>query len=210
MKQKPVHELKNILETCGWHEGRDISAGFANALMLKIYPNSVLNVFAEFGDLSFVKDVTTPMHTRHFEIRIEFKSSMLNNQELFEYYSIIGNVETPEFKIEPQRYYDGDLEYYFSVLLGTQLYTLSGYIDHGDNLLIDKNQNVYLLDDIGNLSWIAPDIMTGLNRLLVGIDYYIPFHENTVEWVFNKDETPAFIPPINKNLNGINPFFTKK
>lgn len=198
-------DIEAILKRAGWFPSRSISQEILHLPLTQKLPKKVLDVFIEFGNLTFV--------ARNNKNEIVYEVNMMSTTEMFHSESLLNLFENNEFEdirsINIELGHKNSI-YYYSFLLGTQLYPICDLKIEQGILLMDELGNVYIIDGISNLTWIARDFLTGMERLLFNMRNGASFYEETLEWVFKEGEIPAFTPPTNKILNGKNPFFTKK
>lgn len=200
--------LEDILLKSGWYPGRDIRSQFVDKPLTQILPLIVLDAFAEFGDINLRSELLMDQKDISYKEEVLLSTDQFNHQSVLEYYNnyaFHGNES-----INTNLVIDGQAEaYYYSCLIGTQLYTLSNLLDNA-TMFMDKYGNVYKKNAIVELIWIAPDLLTGLKEILFGPEMYLILNEERLEWMGERGASSDFTPPINKNLNGKNPFFTKK
>lgn len=189
--------MYNELPKAGWFEGRDISNTFSYLPLTSMLPDKIIRVLAEFGGLTFESMHQTGKRIQKIEMP---SASFLGNQKLADFYLtyryVLGD------KIDLKKGKENNW-YCYSVLLGTQIYAISNLEEMG-LMFMDEFGNVYELNFLNDFYWVGKDIFHGLNKLLYGTGPSLLLGgENKTEWIGN---LPEVLPPLNKNLNGIDPW----
>jgi hypothetical protein len=181
-KENFIHVLKDA----GWHQGRNIKSKIEDNPLYKLFPKNVQNFFCEFGGL-----------TLHVENKFEIMAIYINhfsNPKAFEYYD--SNTYRINDEIDLGK---DDLTYYYSTLIGLQLYPVAGLIEH-NTVLMDENGNFYIIDFIPQLIWISNNTFDALVKIVLGSSDISILNEHTLTWMA----------PVGKELNHIlplNPLF---
>ncbi|MCM0666538.1 SUKH-3 domain-containing protein [Flavobacterium tyrosinilyticum] len=178
--------FKDALINAGWYEGRNIKNEIENNPLYKILPPKIQDFYCEFGGL-----------TLHAENSLE---TMIINIDHFRNEKVVecNNFETYRINDEID-FENDDLEYYYSTLIGTQLYYVAGLIEN-NSVHMDENGNFYIIDFIPQFTWVSDNAFEALTKIVVGSAYMYIFNEHTMKWM----------PPAGKELPHplpINPLF---
>lgn len=199
MEKEKYELLLEKLRLAGWYEGRNIKNEVNSPYNSLIYPSNVLNFFYEFGNLS-VQNIP-PVKSGYWrtpEINLSFSA------RTYDYYHNY-KIDTPD--LYPIQKNTDDSEYYYSVLIGKQLYFVFGADKEDTLLFMDELNNFYLIHyDIPCISWIGNNALEVLYNIFFGGFPNLGLNEHILKWERLLSEESDYKPPINKDLNGINPF----
>ena len=198
MEKEKYELLLEKLKLAGWYEGRNVKNEVDSPYNSLIYPQNALDFFYEFGNLP-IQNIP-PLDSNLWrcpEMNFSFSARTFNH---YQYYKD----NTPDlFHIDKNF---EDLDYYYSVLIGRLYFIFQG--DEDNALYIDELNNFYILSyHIPSISWIGNNAMEVLYNIFFGGMPYLGLNEDTLEWELGfRSVATDYKPPINKDLNGINPF----
>lgn len=182
------NNLTIVLNEAGWYKNRTIKTQIENTILYKIFPKKVQDFLCEFGNLI--------IHAEDKLETINTDTSYLNDTTLYNYYL---NSYQLDKKIDLTK--NNDLEYYYSTLIGFQLYPVADLIEQSI-VLMDENGNFYVIDSLPQLIWISDETFDALAKITFGTRDIAIFNEHNLEWMA----------PIEKELNRalpINPILKK-
>lgn len=182
-----LNDLKTTLINAGWHEGRSIKSKIENALLYQIFPAKIQNFLCEFGEL-----------TIHAENKIEtiiIDIDHLNNKKVYDYYSL--NIYKLHDEIDLTE--NKDQDYYYSALIGAQLYPVAELIEQS-SVMMDEHGNFYIIDSLPQLIWVSNKNFDALNKITFGLRDIAIFNEHTLEWMTQVGKELEIILPVNPIL----------
>jgi hypothetical protein len=161
--------FRTTLINAGWYEGRSIKSEIENTPFYKILPPKIQDFYCEFGGLK--------LHAENMLETMIIYIDHFSNSRIIEYY----NLET--YKINDEiDFKNDDLEYYYSTLIGTQLYCVGGLIEN-NTVHMDENGNFYIIDFIPQFTWVSDNAFEALVKTVMGsMDMYI-LNEHTMKWM---------------------------
>ena len=182
-----LNDLKTTLINSGWYKGRSIKSKIENTVLYKILPTKIQDFFCEFGEL-----------TIHAENKIEtmiIDIEYLNNKKAFDYQS--SNIYKLHDVIDLSD--DRSQNYYYSTLIGTQLYPVAELIEQS-SVMMDEHGNFYIIDSLPQLIWISNKTFDALNKITFGLRDIAIFNEHTLEWMIQVGKKLEIILPVNPIL----------
>jgi hypothetical protein len=185
-------DLKTTLLDAGWYDGRSIRKNIANTLLYKIFPAKIQDFLSEFGDLKI-----------HAENKIEtmtIDTSHMDSKKVFDYHHF--NVYKIGDKIDLSE--DKSLVYYYSTLIGTQLYPVAELIEQC-TVMMDENGNFYIINFLPELISVSNSTSDALTKIIFGSRGMAILNEDTLEWMPPIGKELEYTLPINPNLK-INPW----
>lgn len=177
-------DLITVVTNAGWHKGRNIGSKIENTILYKMFPKKVQDFLCEFGDLKIHADnkiQTITISTNHF-----------NNKEVFDYHN--DNAYKLNDKIDLTD--DRNENYYYSVLIGLQLYPIAKLIEQS-TLLMDENGNFYVINFIPELIWISNDTFEALSKITFGSMDVAIFNEHKMQWMVPAESNFLHTLPVN-------------
>lgn len=198
MNQEQKNNFKEILRQAGWFENRrEFMVCYDQ--FATILPKNVLHFISNYSNLKL--QLYTPDGKLWQEI--EFYSATVFCDLYIR--QKIGDIKmeiTEELDIKRG---NEDEVFYYSKLLGTQLYPVANLREQG-LLLIDCYLNVYDRNFLPQLNWIGKGFEEGLMNTLFGTKDYCAFDDTNMVWV-NREGKPTDLElPVNENLKQINPW----
>jgi hypothetical protein len=198
MNQEQKNTFKKILKQAGWFENRSEFIICYDQLV-KILPEEVLRFISSYCNLkvqSFSPDGKVWQEIEFFPDTVfcdlylkqgigDFKTDLLEKSDI-----IRGNE---------------DEVFYYSQLLGTQLYPVADLKEQG-LLLIDCNANVYDRNFLPQLNWVGKGFEEGLMNTLFGTKNYCALDDTNMVWVDRDGKLTDLDLPLNQNLKQINPW----
>lgn len=189
-------KIHDDLRNAGWYEGRNISTHFSELPATSLLPRKVMEMLSEFGGLTldaFDKDGKLIQ-------RIEIPTP----EEFYSYYDekrCLTENYFPGHTVDLKKGSEDDV-YYYSVLLGVQIYPLADSAE--GQIYIDEHGNFYELNFLNDFYWVGHDIFHGLEKLLYGEGSALLLGGGkNIEWIGEQKE---YKPPLNQTLNGIDPW----
>lgn len=197
--------LDELLSSANWFEGRNVSGQFSDSPLFEILPEKIIAAFSEYGDLKISQEV----FVNEIEIKLlEFVN--LNIERIFrdpkvlEYYK--ENMFDPKSGIKNDKWStESDIEFYYSVLIGTQLYFISDMMD-SNALYMDASGNVYMITFLNDLVWIDNNFRGAISKLFFGKNESYIFIAPRMVWNGKDGDIKADFLPVNKYLNEKNPW----
>ncbi len=189
-------KIHDDLRNAGWYEGRNICTHFSELPATSLLPREVMKILSEFGGLtleSFGKDG-----------KLIQKIEIPTPEEFYSYYDEKRCLTENYFPGHPVDLKKGSVDnvYYYSVLLGVQIYPLAHSAE--GQIYIDEHGNLYELNFLNDFYWVGNDIIHGLERLIHGNGPALLLGGQTkTEWIGPHQD---FMPPLNEALNGIDPW----
>ena len=184
--------LKSILVSAGWYEGRNIVSQLEPTPVYRIVPQSVINFVAEFGSLKINNDKALD------QVDV-VGADYFNSLEVYNYLKL--NSFNSSDRIDTTNEND---EYYYSALIGKQIYYVAR-LKENNNLMMDEDANFYLLTFIPEFIWIANKAEEAIQCILFGFNAPLLLNEQTLEWIPSLGEKLLYRPPLNNTLQ-INPW----
>lgn len=175
-------DFTTVLRNAGWYKERSIKSKIKNTILYEIFPKKIQDFLCEFGEL-----------TIHAENKIDtmiIDTEYLNNKKAFDYQS--SNIYKLHDEIDLSD--DRSQNYYYSTLIGIQLYPVAKLIEQS-TVFMDENGNFYTIDSLPQLIWISNETFDALTKIIFGSRDVAIFNEHTLEWMA----------PLGKELNKILP-----
>ena len=199
MEKEKYELLLEKLKLAGWYEGRNIKNEVDSPYNSLIYPQNVLVFFYEFSNLTFQNIL--PIKSGYW---VSSEISFSFSARTYEHYQYC---KTDAPNLFPIRKDTDDIEYYYSVLIGKELYFVLGGDREDTALYMDESNNFYLIhENIPCINWIGNNALDVFYNLFFGGFPNLGLNEHILKWDRLLSEESDYKPPINKDLNGINPF----
>jgi hypothetical protein len=190
--------LNNILAEAGWYPGRTIQLP-GNSLIAEQLPIAVKQFIAEFSGLNIRSYFESNQLIQEIEI--------LTAEDFFNLYTsdeFVSNKFSSELKVDITKG-ENDETYYYSALIGIQLYPVAHLREQG-TLFIDEKNNVYELNFLPQLNWIGNGVLRGIETCLFRNNEYMALDDINMIWI-TKDGNPSTLSlPLNEVLDSINPW----
>jgi hypothetical protein len=181
------NDLKSILISAGWYEGRNTGAQLEDTPVYRIVPQSVISFVTEFGSLKINNDKALD------QVEV-VGADYFNSLEVYNYIKL--NSFNNSDRIDTTNEND---EYYYSALIGKQIYFVAR-LKEGNNLMMDEDANFYILTFIPEFIWIAKKAEVAIHRILFGFNAPLLLNEQTLKWVPSVGEKLSYDPPLNDTL----------
>lgn len=206
-----VLENKRLLEKlseAGWYKGRKLfDIGQIDPFYCEYYPKNILEFICEFGSLELESDITFTQYDdtgSNIGIKLEIKTvSGLDPISILQEYPKYNKNDN----IDTSRFDKGDTDYYYSTLIGTNLYYIAHIGRDYSGLYMDEYNNIYCITHITDLCFLGNDIFNVFSMLLhfEKLSYKV-LNESKLEWLKSKDDLDAIQLPINESLRLFNPW----
>jgi hypothetical protein len=180
-------KIIELLKQSGWYEGRDMSSHIKNSSWISFLPKTVVDFYSSFMDLTICSQTKTECLTVD-------KVEILSNFQIANYYLELKEKLSNE--IDTSNDDDG---YYYSILLGTQIFSI-GMLTDRNILYLDKYGNFYMHTHINTFHWIANSTENAFCYLFSGGGGSKILDESRLIWVQSKINPIDYIPPINEKL----------
>lgn len=198
--------LLEKLNDAGWYKGRELfNINQIDQIYCKYYPKNVLELICEFGGIELESDITFTYYdtidsSREIKTKIKTVSGLDSIPILQKYpkYNKNDNIDTGRMS---------ETDYYYSTLIGTNLYFIADIGRDYSGLYMDEYNNVYCINHITNLIWLGNDIFNVFSSLLhFEKSSHRELDEMRLEWLKNKDDLDNIQLPINDSLLLFNPW----
>ncbi|MDW8851245.1 SUKH-3 domain-containing protein [Flavobacterium sp. MMLR14_040] len=171
-------DFTTVLINAGWYKGRTIKSKIENTILYEILPKKIQNFLCEFGELK--------IHAENRIATMIIDTGYLDNKKAFDYQ--FSNIYKLDDEIDLSD--DRSQNYYYSTLIGTQLYPVAKLIEQSE-VLMDENGNFYIIDSLPQLIWISNETFNALIKIIFGSGDVAIFNEHSMEWMT----------PLGKELN---------
>ncbi|MFH6989455.1 SUKH-3 domain-containing protein [Flavobacterium collinsii] len=182
-----IEDFTSVLMKAGWYEERSIKNKIENTIVYELFPKKIQDFLCEFGEL-----------TIHAENKIETMTidiEYLDDKKAFDYQS--SNIYKFDDEIDLSE--DRSLNYYYSALIGIQLYPVAELIEQS-TVMMDEHGNFYIIDSIPQLIWVSNKTSDALAKIIFGLRDIAIFNEHTLEWMTQKRKELDIILPKNSIL----------
>ncbi|MBE8723984.1 SUKH-3 domain-containing protein [Flavobacterium hungaricum] len=181
-------KVEEILIKAGWSKNRDITSQIQHAPLYKLFPKKIIEFITVFGGLQISR---TPSIEQIDVMGVDY----LENTIIADFYKT--NIFNASKDIDVT---NEDDEYYFSVLLGTQIYFV-GQLRENCSLFMDGDGRFYIHTFIPDFFFIADNAFDTFQKIFFGPNDAVILQETTLEWIPSLGkELPADPLPLNKKL----------